>query len=113
MIEFNEKLRQEVLPRLFNKDASKQRGSLPFDAKASILNEEALSFICKYNLLMSHSSLQDACDKSSEFVLQMASFGIQHFTAALSDHQKESRSLEKLSRKALTTLFEVPYILVD
>lgn len=66
------KLSKEVLAVLFKKDGA--------------VNEEAISFIHKYNLLMSHSSLSEACDKNTDFVLQITSFGIQEFTSALLAH---------------------------
>lgn len=107
VVEFNEKLRSEVLPLLFKEDQPK-RSSL--GQKAPLVNEEAMSFIHKYLVLMSHSSLPEACDQ--RFLMDMAAFGVQQFAACLMDSQREKRSLETLPRKSLQALYEVPHLLL-
>ena len=71
VIDFNERLKHEVVPQLFNK--KHQVG-----IQREFINEDALSFILKYNTLMSQASLKDASD--SDFVKDMASFGVANFT---------------------------------
>lgn len=80
--DFNERLKHEVLPKLF------------FD---NGVNEDALSFLYKYNLVM--GSLPTPSD--SVFVKSLASFGVLHVPEVLLNEQRDHRRLEGLSRRAL------------
>jgi hypothetical protein len=87
VLDFNERLKLEAIPQLFVEDKATHR---------LIVNESSLSFILKYNILMSHSSLKDASD--SEFVKGMASLCVVNFTLQLLKVQQDDHILEGLSR---------------
>lgn len=78
--DFNERLKHEVLPKLF------------FD---NGVNEDALSFLYKYNLVMG------SLPTPSDSVKSLASFGVLHVPEVLLNEQRDHRRLEGLSRRAL------------
>ena len=107
-LEYNETLKLEVIPKLYKPELSSKRKS-SFTAK---LNEDSISFILKYNLLMSHSSIEEAAD--SDYVKGMASFGVTNFSQILlKDLTEGDRHLMSLSRKSLTALLQVPFTLME
>jgi hypothetical protein len=99
IIDFNERLKHEVIPKLFEVK------------KNEILNKDVIGFLTKYNIVMSQASLKDASD--SDFVKGMASFGVVNFTKLLLDHHSEYKSLDKLSRPTLSNLLQLPFSLLE
>ena len=87
VMDFNERLKHEVLPQLFSN---------------GFVNEDALSFLYKYNLVM--SSLMTPTLQGTDYVKGLASFGVLHVTEVLLNEQRDNRRLEKLSRRALGAL---------
>jgi hypothetical protein len=55
----------------------------PSDLQLKLVNDEAMSFVYKYNNLMGRASLPEACGQELQFVADMASFGIGEFTSKL------------------------------
>ena len=67
------------------------------------VNQESISFILKYNMLMSQASLNQAAD--ADYLKGMASFVVTNFTQTLlTDLLDGDRLLLSLPRKSLTAL---------
>jgi hypothetical protein len=64
VLDFNERLKLEALPKLF---------------KSLEVNQESLHFVNKYNILMAQMSLRDASG-DSDYVRGMATYCITNFT---------------------------------
>ena len=77
MIDFNERLKHEVIPQLFI-SLKNEKNQFMAQRKHNLVNEDGLSFISKYNILMSQISLKDATD--SDFLKGMASLAVTNFT---------------------------------
>lgn len=95
-MDFNERLKHEVLPQLFSN---------------GFVNEDALSFLYKYNLVM--SSLMTPTLQETDYVKGLASFGVLHVTEVLLAEQRDHRRLEALSRRALAALLQLPFCLTE
>jgi hypothetical protein len=90
--DFNERLRHEALPQLFANGYA---------------NEDALSFLYKYNLVMA------SLPTPPEAVKALASYGVLHVPAVLLGEQRDHRRLEGLSRRALAAVLQLPFGLTE